>query len=43
MFDHFGHYAPAFELAFAANVINVAMIGALVLRQQQVRMRPVFG
>ena len=43
MFDRFGHYTPAFELAFAANVINVVMIGALVLRQQQVRMRPVFG
>ena len=43
MFDHFGHYGPAFEVAFAANVINVAMVGALVLRQQQQRMRPVFG
>jgi MFS family permease len=43
MFDHFGHYTPAFEIAFASNLINVAMIGALVLRQQHVRMRPVFG
>jgi MFS family permease len=43
MFDHFGHYGPAFEVAFAANVINVAMVGALVLRQQHQRMRPVFG
>jgi len=43
LFDHFGHYTPAFEIAFASNVINVAMIGALVLRQQHVRMRPVFG
>jgi MFS family permease len=43
VFDHFGHYTPAFEIAFACNVINVAMIGALVLRQQHVRTRPVFG
>lgn len=43
MFDHFGHYAPAFEIAFVSNLINVVMIGALVLRQQHVRMRPVFG
>jgi len=43
MFDRFGHYGPAFELAFVCNLINVVMVGALVLRQQQVRMRPVFG
>jgi MFS family permease len=43
MFDRFGHYDPAFEIAFVSNLLNVVMIGALVLRQQQVRMRPVFG
>jgi MFS family permease len=43
MFDRFGHYGPAFELAFVCNLINVVMVGALVLRQQQMRMRPVFG
>jgi MFS family permease len=43
MFDRFGHYDPAFEIAFVSNLLNVMMIGALVLRQQQVRMRPVFG
>jgi MFS family permease len=43
MFDRFGHYDQAFALAFAANVINVVMIGALVLRQQQTRVRPAFG
>ncbi len=43
MFDHFGHYTQAFEIAFVCNLVNVAMIGALVLRQQQVRARPVFG
>jgi MFS family permease len=43
MFDRFGHYTPAFELAFAANLINVVMIGGLVLRQLHVRVRPVFG
>jgi MFS family permease len=43
MFDHFGHYGPAFQVAFASNLINVAMVGALVLRQQHQRMRPVFG
>jgi MFS family permease len=43
MFDHFGHYAPAFALAFVANLINVVMIGALVVRQQHVRLLPMFG
>jgi MFS family permease len=43
MFDRFGHYGPAFQIAFVSNLLNVVMIGALVLRQQQVRMRPVFG
>jgi MFS family permease len=43
MFDRFGHYGPAFEIAFVSNLLNVVMIGGLVLRQQQVRMRPVFG
>jgi MFS family permease len=43
MFDHFGHYRPAFEVAFVSNLINIVLVGALVLRQQQVRMRPVFG
>ncbi len=43
MFDHFGHYGPAFMVAFLANLINVALVGALVLRQQQHRLRPVFG
>lgn len=43
MFDRFGHYDPAFQLAFVSNLINVVMLGALVLRQQHVRLRPVFG
>lgn len=43
MFDRFGHYGPAFQIGFVSNLINLAVVGALVLRQQQVRMRPVFG
>jgi len=43
MFDHFGHYGPAFMVAFLSNLINVALVGALVMRQQQHRLRPVFG
>ena len=43
MFDQFGHYGQAFALAFLSNLINLAVVGVLVLRQQQMRMRPAFG
>jgi MFS family permease len=43
MFDHFGHYTQAFELAFVSNVVNLVVVGALVARQQQTRTRPAFG
>jgi len=33
LYDHFGTYAPAFAAGIAANAINLAMIGTLVLRQ----------
>src|SRR5260370_34849706 len=33
LYDHFGTYAPAFAAGIAANPINLAMIGILVLRQ----------
>ncbi len=43
MFDHFGHYGQAFQLGFVCNLINLAVVGVLVARQRQQRLRPVFG
>jgi MFS family permease len=43
MFDAYGHYAPAFMLGAVSNLLNVVLVGALVLRQQQVRASPAFG
>jgi MFS family permease len=34
LYDHFGFYAPAFAAGVAANGVNIAIIGALVLRQR---------
>ena len=34
IYDYFGFYAPAFAAGVAANAINIAIIGALVLRQR---------
>jgi MFS family permease len=34
LYDHFGYYAPAFAAGVAANGINIAIIGTLVLRQK---------
>lgn len=42
LFDHFGHYTPAFELAFLSNIVNLVIVGALVARQQHTRLRPAF-
>jgi MFS family permease len=34
LYDHFGTYAPAFAAGVAANVVNLAIIGMLVVRQR---------
>src|SRR6266571_827007 len=34
LYDHFGYYAPAFAAGVAANAINLAIVGMLVLRQR---------
>ena len=34
LYDHFGFYAPAFAAGVGANGVNIAIIGALVLRQR---------
>lgn len=39
LYDHFGYYAPAFATGVAANLVNVAVVGFLVLRQHNSRMR----
>jgi MFS family permease len=33
LYDYFGYYAPAFAAGVAANLINVAVVGTLVLRR----------
>ena len=33
LYDYFGYYAPAFVAGVAANLINVAIVGTLVLRR----------
>jgi predicted MFS family arabinose efflux permease len=43
MFDAFGHYSPAFMVGALSNLLNVVLVGALVMRQQQVRASPAFG
>jgi MFS family permease len=37
LYDYFGYYAPAFAAGVAANAVNLVIVGALVLRQQQQR------
>ena len=34
LYDHFGTYAPAFAAGVAANAVNLAIVGTLVLRQR---------
>jgi MFS family permease len=34
LYDHFGTYAPAFAAGIVANVVNLAIVGALVSRQR---------
>jgi MFS family permease len=35
LYDHFGYYAPAFGSGVAFNILNLALIGFLVARQQR--------
>jgi MFS family permease len=39
LYDHFGYYAPAFAVGVAANLLNFALIAALVVRQNYVAIR----
>jgi hypothetical protein len=32
MYDHFGHYSPAFIAGILTSIVNVLIIGTLVLR-----------
>jgi MFS family permease len=34
IYDHMGYYAPAFAAGIAFNLLNLALVGALVLRQR---------
>jgi MFS family permease len=44
LFDHFGHYAPAFAVGVAFNAANLTLIGFLLLRQGiRGGMRPVMA
>ncbi len=37
LYDHFGHYAPAFGSGVVFNIANLVVVGSLVLRQQRWR------
>jgi predicted MFS family arabinose efflux permease len=39
LYDHFASYAPAFAAGVAANAVNIAIVGTLVLRQKTARPR----
>jgi MFS family permease len=44
MYDHFGYYLPAFAAGVAFNLLNLAVIGALVLRRNRpVDLSPALG
>jgi MFS family permease len=34
LYDHFGHYAPAFATGIGANILNLLLVGTLVGRQR---------
>ncbi len=34
LYDHYGYYAPAFAAGVGANLINIIIVGALVMRQR---------
>jgi len=35
LYDHFGYYLPAFATGIAFNLVNLALVGILVFRQQR--------
>ncbi|HUI98131.1 MAG TPA: MFS transporter [Xanthobacteraceae bacterium] len=35
LYDHFGYYLPAFATGIAFNLVNLALVGTLVFRQQR--------
>lgn len=43
MYDHFAFYAPAFAVGVLFNLVNLAVIGALVLRSRPMRLTPALG
>jgi len=43
MYDRFAFYAPAFAIGVLFNLLNLAVIGALVLRRPRAQMRQAFG
>ncbi len=34
LYDYYGYYAPAFAVAIGANILNIVIVGALVMRQR---------
>ena len=43
LYDHFGFYTPAFAVGVAFNLLNVAVIVPLVVRQRGLTLRPAHG
>jgi hypothetical protein len=35
LYDHFGYYLPAFATGVVFNLVNLALVGTLVFRQQR--------
>jgi len=43
LYDHFGHYRPAFVTGIMFNLLNLAVLLSLVLRQRSFGLRPAMG
>ena len=43
IYDHVGFYAPALALGIGFNLINLMLVGTLVLRERQTRLRPLWA
>jgi hypothetical protein len=43
MYDHFAFYTPAFVVGVAFNLLNLAVVGALIARRPPTRFAPVPG
>jgi MFS family permease len=43
MYDHFAFYTPAFAVGVVFNLLNLAVIGALVMRHRPMRLAPAMG